>query len=100
MDQNESFFVRHRASIIIIVVILFLAAGLLIWSSILKNAGKNPNQSKSTLTPAQIQAIVSDVPTGPETLSPTRKDKILKATSGPETLSSEQRQQILNDNPK
>ena len=97
MNENN-YFLKHRTSILIILVVIFVGAGLLLWRATLKNA---PGSNGHTLTPEEIQAIINDRPTGSSTLSVTQKKAIQKdRPTSTSTLTAEQRERILNDKPK
>lgn len=99
---KDSFFVRHQSSIIIIIVAVFVAAGLLIWLSVIKNNGGMTNNSATStgLTDAQIQAIISDVPTGPNMETNQRTAIMNEKSSGSGAMTAEERDKILNENAK
>ncbi len=102
MNEDNSFFLRYKTSILIIIVAIFVVAGILLWMGTLKNIIPiNQKQSGNTLTEEQIQAIIKDRPIGPGTLTTKQRSAILNdKPTGTSTLSAEQRNQILNDKPK
>src|SRR5262245_55075188 len=100
MDQHESFFIRYRASIIIIIAAVFVALGVLLWlQAITQNSPTPFNQSKA-ITDKQVQVIINDTPKGPP-MNQTQTNTTLKESpTGTGAMTKEQRNQILGDSPK
>ncbi len=95
---QENYFIRHRIIILTITVLVFLAAGALIWFKINRSEIQPATANKGGYTDEQIQLLLkSQEATHDPSIFPDQQKKLSQSQTAAhsDTLTAEERQKLL-----